>query len=324
MTDAELIVAREGKLGQLRLNRPDALNALTLDMALEMEKALLGWRNDGDVETVVVCGTGDRAFCAGGDIQYLFETGQQNPEPGRRFWRDEYRLNALINAYPKPYVALMNGITMGGGVGVSAHGSHRIATENTMLAMPEVSIGFLPDVGGTWLLSRAPGETGLYLGLTGARMKAADAMFAGFANSYVPSQAPEGALPGLQEKITRAFAHDNLKTCLKALEEMAAEGDEWAQKAAAMIGKNAPLAVATTFAAIRRARKFTALEESLSLEYCFAHRAIAGHDFLEGIRAMVIDKDRKPQWRPASLDEVTPEMVDELLAPLGEEAWKAA
>jgi enoyl-CoA hydratase len=349
MTDAELIVAREGKLGQLRLNRPDALNALTLDMALEMEKALLGWRNDGDVETVVVCGTGDRAFCAGGDIQYLFETGQQNPEPGRRFWRDEYRLNALINAYPKPYVALMNGITMGGGVGVSAHGSHRIATENTMLAMPEVSIGFLPDVGGTWLLSRAPGETGLYLGLTGARMKAADAMFAGFANSYVPSQAleplverladgvspdeaidnfaqeaPEGALPGLQEKITRAFAHDNLKTCLKALEEMAAEGDEWAQKAAAMIGKNAPLAVATTFAAIRRARKFTALEESLSLEYCFAHRAIAGHDFLEGIRAMVIDKDRKPQWRPASLDEVTPGMVDELLAPLGEEAWKAA
>lgn len=349
MSGEALVVWKEGRLGRLRLNRPDALNALTHDMALAMEDALKGWRGDAEVETVVVDAEGDKAFCAGGDIQALYYSGLESPEPGRRFWRDEYRLNAMIASYPKPYVALMNGITMGGGVGVSAHGSHRIVTENTMVAMPEASIGFMPDVGGTWLLSRAPGETGLYLGLTGARMNAADAIFAGFADHYVPSakladlvaalaegkppdtaiahfgeQAPGGELAGLQDKIGDAFGKSEVMSCVARLKEMAAQGDDWAQKALSMIGRNAPLSLAATFAAIHRARAFTRLEESLSLEYCFAHRAIAGHDFLEGIRAMVIDKDRKPEWRPASLHKVTPEMVDGLLAPLGDQEWKSA
>lgn len=349
MTGTDLIVTREGRIGRLQLDRPDALNALTHEMALDMEKALLAWRGDAAIDAVVVCATGERAFCAGGDIQYLYKTGLESPEPGRQFWRDEYRLNALINAYPRPYIALMNGITMGGGVGISAHGSHRIVTENTMVAMPETSIGFLPDVGGTWLLSRAPGETGLYLGMTGARMNAADAIFAGFADVYVPSErlpglvaelgtgrapddviseftepAPHGLLAGLQDRITKAFSQGNALECMQVLEAMAGEGDEWAEKTRRMILRNAPLAVATTFEAVHGARKFTGLEESLSLEYCFAHRAIAGHDFLEGIRAMVIDKDRKPNWRPASLQEVTPKMVEDMLAPLGKEAWQAA
>ena len=165
MSDAEessddLIVWRDGPLGRLRLNREQALNALTHVMSLDMEKALIAWREDTSVKAIVVDATGNRAFCAGGDIQDLYHTGRKDPEPGRQFWRDEYRLNAMIASYPKPYIAIMNGITMGGGVGVSAHGSHRVVTEKTMLAMPEASIGFMPDVGGTYLLSRAPGETG--------------------------------------------------------------------------------------------------------------------------------------------------------------------
>ena len=312
-------------------------------------KALLNWREDPEIDAVVVCATGDRAFCAGGDIQDLYYAGLKSPEPGRKFWRDEYRLNALIKSYPKPYIALMNGITMGGGVGISAHGSHRIVTEKTMVAMPETSIGFLPDVGGTYLLSRAPGETGQYLGLTGARMNAADAIFAGFADHYVQSGklpelvaslsadtapqeaiesvqelAPDGTLAGLQDKITQAFSHSDVLACVQALQKMASDGDEWAEKTRNMIAKNSPLAVATTFAAIHKARKLSTLEECLSLEYNFAHRALTGHEFLEGIRAMVIDKDRKPDWRPATLEEVTPEMVDNMLAPLGEAEWKAA
>jgi len=350
MTDAtEVKVWTDGPLGRLRLNRPDALNALTHGMCLEIEKALLDWRDDKSVTAILVDAEGDRAFCAGGDIQYLYETGLNDPEPGRAFWRDEYRLNAMISNYPKPYIALMNGITMGGGVGISAHGSHRIVSDKTMVAMPETSIGFLPDVGGTWLLSRAPGETGIYLGLTGARMNAADAIFTGFADAYVPADklpdfisdlaggtpaddalsrhaapAPDGALEGLQDRIADAFGHADVKSCIARLDEMSATGDEWAAKTLSMVARNAPLALACTFEAVHRARKLGSLEDCLSLEFDFAYRAIAGHDFLEGIRAMVVDKDRNPDWRPATLDEVTPQMVDAMFASLGDEQWKAA
>ncbi len=350
MSDAdELIVWRDGPLGRMRLNRPAALNALTHAMVLEMEKALISWRVDSDVKAVVVDATGDRAFCAGGDIQDLYFTGLKDPEPGRLFWRDEYRFNAMIASYPKPYIALMNGITMGGGVGVSAHGSHRVVTEKTMLAMPETSIGFIPDVGGTYLLSRSPGETGLYLGLSGARMNAADAIFAGFADSYVRSDnlpklietlgegeeadaaiadysenAGEGALAALQDKITRVFSAPDVLGCVQRLDEMAAGGDEWAGKTLTMIRRNSPLAVAATFAAVHKARNLPALEDCLELEYNYAHRALTGHEFLEGIRAMVIDKDRKPDWRPATLEELNAESVEDAFAPLGEQGWKAA
>ncbi|MDA7945919.1 MAG: enoyl-CoA hydratase/isomerase family protein [Hyphomicrobiaceae bacterium] len=349
MTSDDLLVWTEGRIGRLRLNRPEALNALTHDMALGIEKALLGWRDDPEIDAVLICATGDRAFCAGGDIQDLYHSGRKSPEPGRKFWRDEYRLNALIKSYPKPYIAVMNGITMGGGVGVSAHGSHRIVTEKTMVAMPETSIGFIPDVGGTYLLSRAPGETGIYLGLSGARMNAADAIFAGFADHYIPTKrlpdqaasltdgasadeavadvaaaAPDGKLESLQEKISQAFAQSGPLDCVRELQRMAESGDEWAEKTRNMIAKNSPFAVAATFAAIHKARKLQTLEECLSLEYNFAYRAIAGHEFLEGIRAMVIDKDRKPDWQPATLEDVTTTMVEDALAPLGEAEWKAA
>ncbi len=348
-SSGDLIVWREGPLGRLRLNRPEALNALSYAMALEMEKVLTAWREDQGVEAIVIDGAGDRAFCAGGDIQDLYYTGMKDPESGRQFWRDEYRLNALIASYPKPYIALMNGITMGGGVGVSAHGSHRIATEKTTLAMPEASIGFIPDVGGTYLLSRAPGMTGLYLGLTGARMNAADAIFAGFADTYMPGDvlpkliealaggaapdvaieqfsetARDGTLAALQDKITNVFAAPDVLSCVRRLEKLAEGGDEWASKTLSMLRKNSPLSVATTFAAVHKARELAALEECLALEYCFAHRALTGHEFLEGIRALVIDKDKKPDWQPATLEEVTPEMVEKVLAPLGEKKWKAA
>lgn len=347
--EAEVIVWQDGSAGRLRINRPDALNALTHGMCLEIEKALIGWQDDPSISCILLDAVSERAFCAGGDIQYLYQTGRKDPEPGRQFWRDEYRLNAMISRYPKPYVALMHGITMGGGVGIASHGSHRIVSDQTMVAMPETSIGFLPDVGGTWLLSRAPGETGIYLGLSGARMNAADAIYAGFADTYVPadklselsaaliagtqadeaiatyaSAAPEGALAGLQSKIDDVFSADDVGSCIAHLQQMADTGDEWAAKTLTMISRNAPLALTATFEAIHRARKLTSLEDCLALEFNYAYRAIAGHDFLEGIRAMVIDKDRKPDWQPATLDDVTPEMVDDMFAGLGNEEWKAA
>lgn len=349
MTGEDLLVSTQGRLGLLTLNRPEALNALTHDMALAMEQALLAWREDGAIDAVAVTAMGERAFCAGGDIQALYHSGLKGPDAGRRFWRDEYRLNALIASYPKPYIALMNGITMGGGVGISAHGSHRIVTENTMLAMPETSIGFLPDVGGTYLLSRAPGESGAYLGLSGARMNAADAIYAGFADSYAPSaslpgliaalgdgaspdeiisqiedDAPAGELVKLQQKITGIFSSASVMESVERLTAMSQGGDDWAARTLKLIRRNAPLAVAAIFTALQRARGLETLNECLSLEYCFAHRALTGHDFLEGIRALVIDKDNKPDWRPSSLEEVTPQMVADVLAPLGEDEWKAA
>lgn len=345
----ELIVWREGPLGRLRLNRPKALNALTHAMVLAIEKALIAWRGDDNITAIIIDGAGGRAFCAGGDIQDLYFTGLKDPEPGRLFWRDEYRLNAMIASYPKPYIALMDGITMGGGVGISAHGSHRIVTENTMLAMPETSIGFIPDVGGTYLLSRAPGETGIYLGMTGARMNAADAIFAGFADSYVLSEnlpkliealgigknldaaieqyseeALNSTLAALQDKITKVFSAPDALSCMKNLDEMAARGDEWATKTMTMTRRNSPLALSATFAAIHKARKLPALDDCLELEYRYAHRALSGHEFLEGIRALVIDKDRKPDWRPATLEQVSAEIVEASFAPLGEIGWKAA
>jgi len=349
MSGEDLLVWLEGRVGRLRLNRPEALNALTHEMILAMEKALIAWRTDSNIDAIVVCATGDRAFCAGGDIQALYKSGLKSPEPGREFWRDEYRLNAMIASYPKPYIALMNGITMGGGVGVSAHGSHRIVTENTMLAMPEASIGFIPDVGGTYLLSRSPGQSGLYLGMSGARMNAADAIFAGFADSYVPSNAlpglvvaladgtspdeaislveetaPDGELAALQDKINDVFAVPEILGCVRRLDKLAAGGDEWARKTFSMLRNNSPLSVATTFTAVHKARELATLEDCLALEYNFAHRALTGHEFLEGIRALVIDKDKKPNWQPATLEEVSPEMVENVLAPLGEKTWNAS
>ncbi|MGH1417728.1 MAG: enoyl-CoA hydratase/isomerase family protein [Hyphomicrobiaceae bacterium] len=348
--DKELLVWQDGPLGRLRLNRPRALNALTSSMAKAIEHALTKWRDDDSITAVVIDAEGDKAFCAGGDILDLYAVGKGgDPEPGRQFWQEEYRLNAMIDAYPKPYIAIMNGITLGGGVGISAHGSHRIVTERTMLAMPETGIGFMPDAGGTWILSRAPGLTGHYLGMAGARLNASDAIFSGFADYYVESKnlsefiatlksgdtpnavvakfalpVGDGQLKNKQTRIKDAFSQPTALGCVKRLQEMAKDGDEWAEKTYAILRRNAPLAVAATFEAINAAKKFSSLEQCLALEYRFAHRAAASHDFYEGIRAAIIDKDKKPQWEPNTLEDVTPTMVDEVLAPLGEHEWTAA
>lgn len=342
----DLLVWQDGPLGRIGLNRPKALNALTFEMTRGIGEALQGWRDEPSVTAILIEGAGERAFCAGGDILHLYNIGRDTPHAGIDFWRDEYRINAMIAHYPKPYIALMDGITMGGGVGVSAHGSHRIVTERSSIAMPEVSIGFLPDVGGTHILSRAPGQTGLYLGMTGARMNAADAIYAGFADACIASGQLDALIAGLkhgdtpddvlkqfartpqdgmlqpaQAVISRAFDQPTALDCVRQLQKMAGSGDDWAQKTLAALRRNAPLSVAAAFEAIHRAARLDTLEQCLELEFRFAARTLYSHDFYEGVRAAVVDKDRNPQWRPALLEDVTADMVSAVLAPLGDRQW---
>jgi len=335
-----VIIRKETRAGRITLNKPKALNALNHEMALEIETTLKTWRDDNAVALVAIDGAGDKAFCAGGDIQILYETGIAGDlDYGRRFWRDEYRLNAAISRYPKPYVAIMDGIVMGGGVGVSAHGSNRVVTDRSMVAMPEVSIGFLPDVGGTYLLSRAPGHIGEYLAMTGARMDAADCLYTGFADVYVPSD----DVPQLIESLSAGDVSviDRAKKPLQpgALEQNRAEIDAcfgardaagviaaladrssvWAAETLKLLDRASPLSAACALEAVRAARDLPTLESCLALEYRFVHRSMEQADFLEGIRAQIIDKDRNPKWRHARMSDVGPDEVSALLAPLGEQ-----
>lgn len=342
---SDIFVRIEGKTGRITLNRPQVLNALTHGMVGAIAQALDGWERDGAVRLVMVEGAGERAFCAGGDIQSLYRAGRSHPEIGRRFWFDEYRLNARIRHYSKPYVAIMDGITMGGGAGISIHGSHRIVTERSTVAMPEASIGFMPDVGSTRLLADAPGETGLYLGLTAARMSAADAIYAGFADAYVPSQRlaslkgmlvetgdpsviggytgapPSSELEQIRGRIDQFFARKTLNEIAKALGN--ADG-AWEAGTLDALRRVCPLSAAATFEAIHRARQSRGLEACLATEYRFAWRSLDGDDFFEGIRAAVIEKDRKPKWQIARIEDVPAECVERVLAPLGEDEWSPA
>ncbi|MFN0193616.1 MAG: enoyl-CoA hydratase/isomerase family protein [Aestuariivirga sp.] len=334
----------EGRAGRITLNRPEVLNALTHDMVKAMTRALTAWAGDAAVELVVVDAIGGRAFCAGGDIQTLYHEGRSHPESGRGFWRDEYSLNALIHHYPKPYVALMDGIVMGGGVGISAHGSHRIVTERSTVTMPETSIGFMPDVGGTRLLADAPGQTGFYLGLTATRMAPGDAIHAGFADTYVPSEKlpgltealkqdgigvipdfvaplPSSKLAGLRPTIDLHFGESSVSAIAASLE--AADG-AWERETLEALRRVSPFSAAAAFEALRRARQTQDIESCLITEYRFAWRSLDGHDFFEGIRAAVIDKDRKPKWQPARIEDVTQESVAAVLAPLDGSEWRKA
>ncbi|WP_099866509.1 enoyl-CoA hydratase/isomerase family protein [Pararhizobium haloflavum] len=328
MTDVSgTITRREGRAGRITLNRPQALNALTHEMAGEIEAALLAWRDDDDIALVIIDAVGERAFCAGGDIQDLYRTGKSGDfSYGRRFWADEYRLNALIDSYPKPYVAVMDGITMGGGVGIAAHGSHRIVTERTVLAMPECGIGLIPDVGGSMILGHAPGRLGLYLGLTGKRLKADGAILTGFADAFVPSQSvaeltarlietgdadgalsslavdPDGgALRELQAEIKVAFAGSDPADCLRRLDDASADGN-WQAEAAKAMRRASPLSIQCAHAAILKASEISDLRDALKLEYRFSWRCMEHGDFLEGVRAQIIDKDRNPHWRHRDID----------------------
>lgn len=331
----EVLVREEGRVGRLTLNRPRALNALSHTMVLRVEQALLAWRSDPDVAAVVLTGAGERGLCAGGDIRAIYEDARVGGSASAEFWRDEYRLNALIARYPKPYVALMDGIVMGGGVGVSAHGSVRVVTERSRVAMPETGIGFVPDVGGTYLLGRAPGELGTHLALTGEAVGAADAMLCGLADHFVPSErldalvaeltrapvddvlsrytaeAPPGELAAHREWIDECYAADTVE---EIVERLLAHGDPAAKEAAVTLSAKSPTSLKVTLAAVRRARRLGSLERVLEQEYRVSCAALTCPDLVEGIRAQVIDKDRTPRWSPATLAEVTEEDVARFFA----------
>ncbi len=336
----DLIVQIEGNVGVITLDRPKALNALSHTMLDGIRDALIAWADNDDVHCVLSEGAGERAFCAGGDIQAIYENGPKDPDGSLEFWRDEYKLNALIANYKKPYIALMHGFTMGGGVGVSAHGSHPIVTDGSIISMPEVGIGFLPDVGGTWLLYNAPKGVGAYYGISGARMGPDDAIFLGFADAYVPngkfatikprlvagekidailtdiSETPnEGDARWHQNDIARWFDADNFDEVLANIE---ANGSEFAQGALKLLRRQCPLSVKSTFHALREVQNYTSVEQSLQLEFRFCAWSLRGKNFYEGIRAAVIDKDRNPKWEPATLGEVTDKMVEDMFAPLGD------
>lgn len=337
MSEPEMIVRVEGRVGRITLNRPAALNALTYDMVLGIDHALIAWADDPDVAMVLIDGAGEKAFCAGGDIQDLYRSGREGDfARGRRFWADEYRMNARIANYSKPYVALMDGFVMGGGVGVSAHGSMRVVTERTRLAMPECMIGLIPDVGGSWLLARAPGHIGEYIGLTGVRLDAADAIYAGFADVHVPVEklaalkqrlvetattsvvsefaedASGGELEGRQRDIDEVFGVSHLAETLAMLP---AADSEWVQQTRHSLDRICPISAACTLDIIRRARDFPTVEKALALEYRFVSRCMDAGNFLEGVRAALIDRDRMPRWRPERLEDVTDDDVASMLAP---------
>ncbi|MDH3661131.1 MAG: enoyl-CoA hydratase/isomerase family protein [Alphaproteobacteria bacterium] len=338
---AEVDVRVEGAVGRITLNRPDALNALNRPMMDAIDGALVRWAGDAAVCMVIIDAIGDRSFCAGGDINELYHrTKAGDLAFSRKFWRDEYRMNARINSYPKPYVAVMDGITMGGGVGLSAHGSHRIVTERSMVAMPECGIGLIPDVGGTFLLGHAPGRLGEFLGLTGARMAADDAIHAGFADVYVPSETmpdliealvdeadvrpierfaerpPEGKLVAQREVIDVLFAGEDLRAIAASVD--AAGSSDWLEKVNQALARACPLSMHAALSMIRAARGMTTLEEALVQEYRYTWRSLEEGEFMEGIRAAVIDKDREPRWAKPGIGDVTAADVEAMLSSLGD------
>jgi enoyl-CoA hydratase len=325
---SDVHVRVEGRVGRITLTRPQALNAVNQPIVDGMTEALLGWEDDPGISVVLVDAEGEKAFSAGGDLAFVYRHGKAGDiETPNRFWRDEYRLNALIDRYPKPYVAIMDGIVMGGGVGISAHGSHRIVTDNSMIAMPECAVGLVTDVGGSWLLKKAPGLMGEYLGLTGTRMKGEDAIHAGFADLYVHRQRlddlkaalvesgdisalerfseapPPSMLAAQQQNIDRIFSGE---TVAEILERLRAEDSEWARKSLDLIEKGSPLSALMILSVIRGA---TSMETALTNEYRFVSRVLEHGDFLEGIRAIVIDKDRKPVWRHPDISAVPADLV---------------
>ncbi|MEV7923849.1 enoyl-CoA hydratase/isomerase family protein [Kitasatospora sp. NPDC088264] len=334
---AEVQVSLDGGAGRIVLNRPRALNSLTHGMITTVHATLAEWAADDRVRTVVLTGAGERGLCAGADLRALHDDVKAGGAGTRAFFRDEYRLNALIAHYPKPYVAVMDGITMGGGIGLSAHGAVRIVTERSTVAMPETRIGLVPDVGGSRLLALAPGELGTHLGLTSASMGPGDALLCGFADHFVPSARIAALLDALAESpdpaavvaahaepapraplaeqrgwIDACYAADSVA---EIVERLLNSGVAEAKEAAELVLGNSPTAVTVTLAALRRARTLPSLEAVLDQEYRVSCAALGGHDLVEGIRAQVIDKDRTPRWSPATLAEVGEADVARFLAP---------
>jgi len=333
MSDEPTVIARrDGRIGRLVLNRPQTLNALDLPMIQALTAALVAWHDDPHVHAVVIEGAGDRAFCAGGDVRALrqYELDGEHHR-AEAFFSEEYALNLMIATYPKPYIALIDGICMGGGIGVSVHAPYRVATERAAFAMPETAIGFFPDIGATFFLPRLPGELGTYLGLTGLRVTGADAVHAGLATHFVPragmaalsaalaadgpgalgahvAALPAFSLAGQRVAIDRCFGADSVTEIVRRLE---ADGGEWAGKALAALRAVSPVALCWTLEALRRGAGMT-LPQCQAFELALTRTTMRHPDFAEGVRAMVVDKDRKPRWQPARIEQVDPAVVDSM------------
>lgn len=350
MTD--ILTSASAGLARITLNRPQALHALSTHMCANMIQALLAWRDDASVHAVLLDhAPGTRGFCAGGDIRMLAESGAKDGKEARDFFFTEYRLNHLLFHYPKPVVALIDGVTMGGGVGISMPARFRIATENTTYAMPETGIGLFPDVGGGWYLPRKPGHIGMWLALTGARLKAADCLIAGVATHYVEAAkldalkhalmahlpggvklealftgfaadpgAPRELTPENIERINRIFALDSVEAIFAALE---ADGSAWAGAQHATLKTKSPQTLKVAFRQLREGARMASFEDEMRQEYRIAARVVSRHDFQEGVRALIVDKDNKPQWNPPTLADVADAMLDEIFAPLpADQEWK--
>jgi enoyl-CoA hydratase len=337
----EVLTSVDGGVGLVTLNRPQAINSLTQTMVGLLSTVLVRWERDDAVRTVVLSGAGERGLCAGGDVVAVYHSARKDGVEARRFWRDEYLLNGQIGRFAKPYVSLMDGIVMGGGVGVSAHANTRVVTDTSKIAMPEVGIGFIPDVGGAYLLSRAPGALGLHAALTGAPFSGADAIAMGFADHYVPHseldaftaaiiadgvdsalarhaiEPPPSALAAQRDWIDECFAGDTVADIVAALRRHdAGPGAGPAQDAANLIATRSPIAVSVALEAVRRAAKLETLEDVLIQDYRVSSASVRSHDLVEGIRAQIIDKDRNPKWSPATLAAATAADVDAYFDPV--------
>ncbi|WP_428662148.1 enoyl-CoA hydratase/isomerase family protein [Reyranella sp.] len=353
MSDAEILFDVKDGLGLITLNRPKALNALTHGMILEMERVIPGWEKDPAIKAVVLRGAGDRAFCAGGDVTNLYRESRENPSGTLRrdFFRDEYIINRRIYRYAKPWISLIDGVYMGGGVGLSAHGSHSVASEKLLFAMPETTIGLFPDVGGGYFLTRLQGALGVFLALTSYRLKIADALWAGIVHFHVPSarmndlQAALGAadlsgpdadrkvdaviagftadagmptLPAMMPDIDACFSAESVAEIEAKLRK---RGGEWADKQLAALLKLSPLAMAITLEQLRRCAN-RSFEDSMTIEYRMSQACMRpDHDFFEGVRALLIDKDQKPKWNPPTIDGVTPAMVEAHFKPVSNDLF---
>jgi enoyl-CoA hydratase len=334
--DSEILTRVAGGVGVLTLNRPKAINSLTQSMVDVLAEVLADWERDDAVRAVVLDGAGERGLCAGGDIVAIYHSARGDGAAARKFWFDEYRLNALIGRFPKPYVALMDGIVMGGGVGLGAHGNVRVVTDTTKLGMPEVGIGLIPDVGGTYLLARTPGSLGLHVALTGVPFSGADAIALGFADHFVPHdelaaftqaiidhnvdtalarhavQPPASPLVAQRHWIDECYAGD---TVTDIVAELRGHDAGPANDAANVIAGRSPIALSVTLASVRRAAHLDTLEDVLVQEFRVSCASSRSHDLVEGIRAQLIDKDRNPKWSPAALPLVTPADVQAYFAP---------
>jgi enoyl-CoA hydratase len=327
-----VIVTHRGRVGRIVLNRPEALNALDTEMIRACVRALDAWRDDPHVHAVVIEGAGERAFCAGGDIRAVrrFQLDRQ-PERAERFFSEEYALNLQIATYPKPFIALVDGICMGGGIGLSVHGAYRVATEHAVFAMPETAIGFLPDIGATYVLPRLPGRLGVYLALAGTRMQGADGVHAGFATQFTPRVAlaalsrelsadgvaalaryatplPPFSLARHRAVIDHCFAAEDMQTIMRRLEE----SGEFGRQTAATLRTMSPSALVWSLRLLRQGADRT-LSQCLQAELRATQTVTAYHEFIEGVRAMVVDKDRQPRWQPARIEDVDPSEIDRLL-----------